>query len=120
MFLRFKTEGVNVDAGRGNIFVVLIRLYKVEISPIPLREPIMSIELEFGEGDRVLSILERNGDENVVSTTSSNTGHGTSIGITRVNERNVGSSPSTSGSKGSINKISVVKPLLSIISISDI
>ena len=58
MFLGLESEGVHVNSGRWNVLVVLIRLDEIELPSIPLREPIMTVELEFSEASWVNTSLE--------------------------------------------------------------
>ena len=45
VFLRAKGERVDVDTSVGGTGVVLVWLHKVEVSSLPLREAVLSIEL---------------------------------------------------------------------------
>ena len=53
----FWLEGkrVDVDADRGDVGVVLVRLDQVEVASLALRETIVTVELDLGDNDRVVA-----------------------------------------------------------------
>ena len=53
MLLRLESEGVDVDADRGHVGVVLVRLHLVEVAAFADLEAIVAVELEQGSHDRV-------------------------------------------------------------------
>jgi len=53
--LRLEGEGVDVDTNGGDVGVVLVRLDQVEVLALTLREPIVAVELDLGNGDRVVA-----------------------------------------------------------------
>ena len=53
MLLRLESEGVDVDADRGHIGVVLVRLHLVEVAAFADLEAIVAVELQQGSHDRV-------------------------------------------------------------------
>ena len=55
VLLRAQGEGVHVDARVRGAGVGEERLHQVEVGPLTLREPILSVELELGGDHRVLS-----------------------------------------------------------------
>ena len=48
-------ERVDVDADRGDVGVVLVRLDQVEVATLALRETVVSVELDLGGDDRVVA-----------------------------------------------------------------
>jgi len=68
---------------------VLVWLHKIEVAAIAFREPIVTVELEFGSGNRVGTAFEGYWEIHTVGTTSGNTWHGAYIGI-RVVDKDVG------------------------------
>lgn len=114
VFFGFEAEGVHVDALRWHVFVMLIWLNEVKVTAIPFGEPVVAIELEFREGNRVLAILEGDWDEHVVGTTRGDTRHGARFAIARRNEGRAGAGPSTAGGIGVIVAIGVVEPLFAV------
>ncbi len=128
MFLGLKAEAVHVNALGRNIFVMLIRLNKVKIPPIPLRETIVTIKLKFGGGNRVPAILEGDGDVNVVGTTSRHAGHGADLafsgtadeggtGVVPATKKRVASGEGNAVARavvGGVVSIGVVEPLLAV------
>ncbi len=73
MFLRLERKGVHVDAHRGDVGVVLVRLDQVEVLALTLLEAIVAVELDLGR---------HNG---VVARQALNAGHG----VTRLQARAV-------------------------------
>ena len=122
MLLGLEAERVHVDTLAGDVLVMLVRLDKVEVASITLGEPVMTVELELSSNDGVAAVLEGDGDEDVVGTTSGDTGHGTSVTISGggggVDEVGVGSREgtgvglSTTGNICGVKGIGVVEPLL--------
>ena len=55
MLLGLEREGVHVDAHRGDVGVVLVRLDQVEVAALALRKPIVAVELDLGRHDRVVA-----------------------------------------------------------------
>jgi hypothetical protein len=53
VFLRAKSEGINVDTGIGCACVGLERLYLVEVSTFTLRETVLAVKLKLGNNYRV-------------------------------------------------------------------
>jgi len=53
--LRLEGEGVDVDADRGDVGVVLVRLHQVEVATLALREPVVTVELDLRRDYRVLA-----------------------------------------------------------------
>ena len=53
--LRLEGEGVDVDTNGGDVGVVLVRLDQVEVLALTLREPIVAVKLDLGDGDRVVA-----------------------------------------------------------------
>jgi len=53
--LRLEGKGVDVDANRRDVGVVLVGLDQVEILALALREPIVAVELDLGYGNRVVA-----------------------------------------------------------------
>lgn len=112
MLLGLQAEGVHVDTLAGHILVVLVRLDQVEVATIALGEAVVAVELQLGLLHRVLAVLEGDGDEHVVGTTSGNTGHGASGEVARVDQGGIGAGPHAVGSEGVVNIVGVVEPLL--------
>ena len=55
MVLRLEGEGVDVDANRRDVGVVLVRLDQVEVLALTLRESVVAVELDLGNRDRVVA-----------------------------------------------------------------
>ena len=55
MLLGLESEGVHVDADRGDVRVVLERLHLVEIATLAHLEAVVAVELEEGRNARVLA-----------------------------------------------------------------
>ena len=55
MLLGLEREGVDVDANSRHVGVVLVRLDQVEVLALALGEPIVAVELDLGDGDRVVA-----------------------------------------------------------------
>jgi hypothetical protein len=53
VLLGLEGEGVHVDANRGDVGVVLVRLDQVEVLALTLGEAIVAVELDLGRHDRV-------------------------------------------------------------------
>lgn len=83
---------------------------------IAFGEPVVTVELQLGKGHWVLAVLEGDGDEHVVGTTGSNTGHGAGITVNgggwgnKVNSATEGAG----GRVGGVDGIGVVEPLLTV------
>jgi hypothetical protein len=82
MFFWFEGKGVDVNADRWNVLVMLITLNQVEVPPVSLAKTVMAIKLEFAQLDWVHTILERNWNVYIVGTTSSHTRHMATAGHT--------------------------------------
>ncbi len=119
VFLGFETERVHVNTLFGHILVVLIRLDKIEVTTITLREAVMTVELEFSGCNGVGTVFEGYWKVYTVGTTSSNTWHRTNRGV-RVVDKDVGGSEGegTGSDIGHIVVIGVVEPLFTIVSTS--
>ena len=65
MVLRLEGEGVDVDTNGGDVGVVLVRLDQVEVLALALGEPIVAVELDLGNGDRVVAGKALNAGEGV-------------------------------------------------------
>jgi len=114
VLLGLEAERVHVDTLGGHILVVLIRLHQVEVATIALGEAVVAVELELSGGNGVGAVLEGDGQEHVVGTTSGNTGHGADLAIVVVDQESVGATgkEATSSSVGDIVVVGVVEPLL--------
>ena len=55
MVLRLEGEGVDVDANRRDVGVVLVRLDQVEVLALTLRESVVTVELDLRYSDRVVA-----------------------------------------------------------------
>ena len=55
VLLRAKCEGVHVDTSVWVASVVLVRLYKVEVGTLTLRESVLAVKLKLSSHDRVLT-----------------------------------------------------------------
>ncbi len=55
MLLRLQREGIHVHTRSRRASVVLVRLHTVEVAPLTLREPILTVELQLGNLHRVLA-----------------------------------------------------------------
>ena len=55
MVLRLEGEGVDVDANRRYVGVVLVRLDQVEVLALTLGESVVAVELDLRDGDRVVA-----------------------------------------------------------------
>ena len=55
MLLGLEREGVYVDAHRGDVRVVLVRLHQIEVAALTLRETVVAVELDLGRHDRVVA-----------------------------------------------------------------
>ena len=53
MLLGLERKGVHVDANRGDVGVVLVRLDQVEVLALTLGESVMAVQLDLGRHDRV-------------------------------------------------------------------
>ena len=54
VFFRLEGKRVDVDTRRiGDVRMVLVGLYEVEVRALAFRESVVTVELEFGGGDRV-------------------------------------------------------------------
>ena len=53
MLLGLEGKRVDVDADRGDVRVVLVRLHQVEVAALTLIEPVVAVELDLGRHDRV-------------------------------------------------------------------
>lgn len=58
MLLRLQPEGVDVDARRWDVGVVLVGLYQVEVTAFAFGEAVVAVKLELGGGDRIVSRIE--------------------------------------------------------------
>ena len=123
MLLRFKAEGVDVDASGRNVAVVLVGLDKIEVTAHALRETIVTVKLELSGEDGIETGV--NARDGVVEL-------GACGGGVRVREefRGVGGGDRTrnirlegrrhitvrrcgcASSPGHVNGISVIEPLL--------
>ena len=65
MVLRLEGEGVDVDANRRYVGVVLVRLDQVEVLALTLGEPVVAVELDLGDGNRVVAGKALNAGEGV-------------------------------------------------------
>ena len=65
MVLRLEGEGVDVDTNGGDVGVVLVRLDQVEVLALTLGEPVVAVELDLGDGDRVVAGKALNAGEGV-------------------------------------------------------
>ena len=65
MVLRLEGEGVDVDANRRDVGVVLVGLDQVEVLALTLRESVVAVELDLGDGDRVVAGEAVNAGERV-------------------------------------------------------
>jgi len=63
--LRLEGEGVDVDANSRHVGVVLVRLDQVEVLALALGEPIVTVELDLGNRDRVVAGEALNAGEGV-------------------------------------------------------
>ena len=55
VLLGLEGERVHVDADRGDVGVVLVRLHQVEVASLALRETVVSVELDLRRDDRVVA-----------------------------------------------------------------
>jgi len=55
VLLGLEGKRVDVDADRGDVGVVLVRLDQVEVASLALRETIVTVELDLGDNDRVVA-----------------------------------------------------------------
>ena len=55
MLLRLESEGVDVDTNSGDVGVVLVRLYPVEVVAVAHREAVVAVELDEGSYYRVVT-----------------------------------------------------------------
>jgi len=55
VLLGLEGKRVHVDADRGDVGVVLVRLDQVEVASLALRKPVVSVELDLGDNDRVVA-----------------------------------------------------------------
>ena len=55
MLLGLEGKRVDVDADRGDVGVVLVRLHQVEVASLALRETVVSVELDLGDNRRVVT-----------------------------------------------------------------
>ena len=65
MVLRLEGEGVDVDTNGGDVGVVLVRLDQVEILALALGEPIVAVQLDLRNRDRVVAGKALNAGEGV-------------------------------------------------------
>ena len=65
MVLRLEGEGVDVDANRRYVGVVLVRLDQVEVLALTLGESVVAVQLDLGDGDRVVAREALNAGEGV-------------------------------------------------------
>ena len=65
MVLRLEGEGVDVDTNRRDVGVVLVGLDQVEVLALALRESVVAVELDLGDGDRVVAGEAVNAGERV-------------------------------------------------------
>jgi len=63
--LRLEGEGVDIDANRRDVGVVLVRLDQVEVLALTLGESVVAVELDLGYGDRVVAGEALNAGEGV-------------------------------------------------------
>jgi len=63
--LRLEGEGVDVDANSRHVGVVLVRLDQVEVLALALGEPVVAVELDLGNSDRVVAGEALNAGEGV-------------------------------------------------------
>jgi len=124
MLLGLKTKGVDIDTLLGDILVVLVGLHQIEVATIALGEPVVTVELQLGSNNWVITVLEGDGNVNSVGTTSGNTGHSTSIASSgssgRSDQVGEGSGVSATrglgggGGVGVVIVVGVVEPLLAL------
>ena len=55
MVLRLEGEGVDVEATRRDVGVVLVRLDQVEVLALTLRESVVAVELDLRDSDRIVA-----------------------------------------------------------------
>lgn len=125
MFLGLQAEGVHVDTLAWYVLVVLIRLDKVEVTPVHLGKPVVAVELDLGAYHWVGAALEGSWHEHAVGTTSSYAGHATckAVGIWGSDDvgnltRAIDVTVSSRAGEGGVAGIGVVEPLRSIGAIS--
>ena len=124
MLLGLEAERVHVDTLLGNVLVVLVGLHQVEIATIALGEAVVAVELQLGKLHGVDTVLEGDGDEDGVGTTSGHTGHG--AGITGVGSGGGGDQVGEGSREGAadalggggrvpvVEVVGVVEPLLAL------
>lgn len=119
----FEAERVDIDACGGDVGMVLIRLYKIEVTTHALRETIMTVKLELSGEDGIEANINTGDDDVVLCARRSGVGvreefvtNGGERSLTRRIGNNcrrhitVGRCGCASG-PGGVNGISVIEPL---------
>ena len=110
MLFRSQGEGIDVDSRVRGTGVVLVRLHLVEVGTFTLREPILTVKLQLGSNDGVLSPavhVQRSLSEDKGAGIR-DTGRGT-IGKTGVSTVGNATTPYTVSTSGNINGSGVSK-----------
>jgi hypothetical protein len=61
MFLRLETERVDIDTSSRDIGVMLVRLNKIEVATITLRETVVTVKLNLTSENRVHTTVKERG-----------------------------------------------------------